>query len=179
MTLGSGLLLGLAPDPLPALSNASLTGLNSQLAPTSAPVEQEAATPPVKSIWERIVIHDTGTEAGDLRTLDRQHQSLGGCAYHFVITADGKVEASTRWRDQKLAPAAADGQQAGPNVVAGIQIVLVGNFEQHKPSPAQVAALNDLIADLVKTQGLPASATFLHRDLDTAAPRCPGAKFSR
>jgi len=169
MTLGSGLLLGLAPEPIRPLSRLPL----SALALVTEPVDYLATDVTALRDWHRIVIHECHDPAGSLEELDRAHRArFGGCAYHFVINADGTIEASTRWRQQALAPKEADG-----SLVPGIQVVLIGKFDRKPPAEQQLQALRRLVEQLSAKSGIPRHKVFLHSQLESV--NCPGPAFPR
>jgi len=132
--------------------------------------------------WKHIVIHHSGTDAGTLAGMDRFHREErrmeNGLAYHFVIgngkgMPDGRVETSHRWTRQL------DGghlASAGQNKTS-LGICLVGNFDQHPPTPKQLENLEALVRALMKRCGLKAAAVKTHQQINVIHTRCPGEKF--
>ncbi len=170
MTLGSGLLLALSGDPVEEVDVAALSGL---IRPTakSPPAPDVAAA----AAWQRIVIHSSRTAGGSLGQLEREHErAYGGCAYHFVISADGTVQASRRWERQEPAPPDADG-----STVRGIQVVLIGRFDNQPPGHDQFAALQSLVLKLTADHSIPKDRVLLHChvDGDPKVQDCPGRAF--
>jgi hypothetical protein len=134
--------------------------------------------------WKYLVLHHTATEAGSvesihdthLRNKDKNGKPWQGIGYHFVIgngdgMGDGEIEPTFRWR-QQLA-----GAHAGVNEYNqhGVGIVLVGNFEKHEPTRAQLAAAKRLVGTLGRRLQIPADHVIGHDEV--RATECPGAKF--
>lgn len=94
-------------------------------------------------------------------------------AYHFVITADGTVNQTLildEWSNHN-----------GYNNGHAIGVCLVGNFEEHEPTPAQMEALHTLIIWL--KAALPSIKTLMgHREYpvkqNETRTLCPGKYLS-
>ena len=123
--------------------------------------------------WTSIVIHHTATNAGSVESIHQSHlarkDSKGnnwlGIGYHFVIgngngMGDGEIEPTFRWKQQM------HGAHAGSTDYNqhGIGIALIGNFEEKPPTPAQLQAIKQLVADLKANYGIPASRVIGHGD---------------
>ncbi len=134
--------------------------------------------------WTSIVIHHTAAEAGSVESIHEAHQQRKdkdgnpwlGIGYHFVIgngngMGDGEIEPTFRWRQQMHGAHAGD-QQHNQH---GIGIAMVGNFEKHPPSPAQLAAVKRLVATLKLAYGISSSNVIGHSDIKATA--CPGKYF--
>lgn len=134
--------------------------------------------------WKYIVLHHTASEQGSVESIhaahvqrkDRQGQPWLGIGYHFVIgngrgMADGEIAPTFRWK-QQLA-----GAHAGVNEYnqQGIGIVLVGNFEQQPPTPAQCQAVKRLVSTLCRRFEISADRVVGHAAVKATA--CPGRKF--
>jgi hypothetical protein len=160
-------------------------------APKPPPVEARPRTsPPLAGIprdwtpgarannWRWIVLHHSATPAGGAKTFDKMHKQKGWdeLGYHFVIgngtdTADGQVEVGPRWTKQKHGAHAKTPDNRFNE--RGIGICLVGNFDNERPTRAQVAALNRLVAWLMKTYHLSAGDVLGH-EATGRATECPG-----
>ena len=132
--------------------------------------------------WKTIVIHHSGTTAGSAAAFDRYHrQTLGdpdGIKYHFVIgngngSPDGLIEITDRWRRQ-LDAAHLYHPANAPDSVA---ICLVGNFEDSRPTQAQLDAAAKLAYVLMRRFDMPLSRVLTHRMVDEDATVCPGRNF--
>jgi len=134
--------------------------------------------------WDYVVIHHTATVSGSVESIHRIHRrrqdAAGnpwrGIGYHFVIgngqgMEDGAIEPTFRWREQ-LAGAHAGVRNYNER---GIGVCLVGNFEKHPPTRAQLASLNRLITLLIREFGIPAGQVVRHGDIKST--NCPGKLF--
>lgn len=152
-------------------------------------VRPGAPVPIADGRWQAIVVHHTGSAAGSVDDLSRQHASwgLGSLGYHFVIgngngEADGAVLQGPRWYMQEAGAHVAD-RPAGAQPDAqwfnenAIGICLVGNGERRAFTDAQVSALVDLVESLQRACSIPDSAVYLHSDLAEVAS--PGRWFPR
>lgn len=131
--------------------------------------------------WECIVIHHSATEIGGAERFDKAHREKGWdeLGYHFVIgngsdTSDGQVEVGPRWREQKHGAHCFTPDEYFN--AHGIGICLVGNLDDHPPTPRQLRSLNKLVRYLCRAYDIPADHVYTHGDV-TGKTRCPGAKF--
>ncbi len=119
---------------------------------------------------DMIVVHHTKIPAMTVESIHDFHLSRGwaGIGYHKVILPDGTV-ADGR-------PEYAVGAHALGVNRRSIGIVLVGDLDVSRPSPAQMASLVVLTDDLARKYGLSAVNVVGHRDVykDTT---CPGLLF--
>lgn len=163
---------------------ANVGGTQSQATRNAEPVVFEWQPDATERRWIYLVLHHTGTDSGDVETIDASHRSrrdsLGnpwlGIGYHFLIgngsgMEDGAVEATFRWRQQ------IHGAHAGSTVhnANGIGICLVGNFQEHPPTSRQLRAVTKLVAALTARYKIPARLVIGH---DAVKPtECPGSLF--
>ncbi|MCA1808001.1 MAG: peptidoglycan recognition protein family protein, partial [Lentisphaerae bacterium] len=89
---------------------------------------------------------------------------FGDIAYHFVIDYTGKI-----WQGRSLCYKGAHVYGENAN---NLGIMLQGNFEEQRPSLAQVDALLALIRAARGAWRIPGSAVYGHRDLGRSI--CPG-----
>jgi hypothetical protein len=191
MALACGVLvLGDAegPRPIAAMSVVGLDAATEGIVPREAPLD--------RARWNSIVIHHSGTPAGDAGSIARMHASAGldGLGYHFVIgngqgLPDGYVEAGPRWHRQQPGAhvAAPDLRATGVAQVAnhaaradelnlhGIAICLIGNGERRPFTDRQLHELGALVRRMQASLGIPAERVFLHSDVAGAAG--PGRFF--
>lgn len=155
-------------------------------APTPAPVSPSPQFGTIPATWLPtvptnhwfwIVIHHSATPTGGAAAFDKMHRAKGWdeLGYHFVIgngtdTPDGKIEVGPRWPKQKWG--AHDKTPSNQYNEHGIGVCLVGNFDQTRPSPAQMKALEKLVAYLMKTYHIPTDHVLGHGE--TKATDCPG-----
>lgn len=158
------------PTPRPASVRAA-----PQAVPAGTPREWVPAV--ASNSWKWIVVHHSATPVGGAARFGREHQAKGWdeLGYHFVIgngtdTGNGAVEVGSRWPKQKWgAHCKTPGEEFNQH---GIGICLVGNFDNSKPTDAQLRALAKLVAYLQKAYKIPADHIIGHGD--AKATECPG-----
>jgi N-acetylmuramoyl-L-alanine amidase len=130
--------------------------------------------------WRYIVVHHSDTPAGSARKFDAAHRARGWemLGYDFVIgngteTRDGQIEPGPRWVYQYTG--AHTGTPDHKYNDYGIGICLVGNFENTRPTQAQMESLARLCAYFMRTYKIPATSILGHRDCKHTA--CPGANM--
>jgi N-acetyl-anhydromuramyl-L-alanine amidase AmpD len=134
--------------------------------------------------WTSIVIHHTASNRGSVESIHAAHlrrkdgsgRPWRGIGYHFVIgngngMPDGEVEATFRWRAQ-IHGAHAGNKEHNEH---GIGIALIGNFEQNRPTAAQLAAVKRLVAVLKQSYGIASKDVLGHNSVKATA--CPGKFF--
>jgi len=137
----------------------------------------------ISSRWTCVVIHHSAGEVGGAEAFDRHHRNVrkwDELGYHFVIgngsnTADGQIEVGSRWTKQKHGAHCKTPDNYYND--HGIGICLVGNFNHHPPTPAQMASLARLTAFLMRECGLGISRIRTHGGI-THRTECPGSQFS-
>jgi N-acetyl-anhydromuramyl-L-alanine amidase AmpD len=150
----------------------------------AAPVSPHKPDPNPASRWKYIVVHHSASDSGSAEVFGEWHRQKGwkSLGYHFVIgngagSGDGEVEAGPRWADQSAgAHCLTRGDEFNQH---GIGSCLVGNFEQTRPTPAQLAALNDLIARLAREYHIRPENILGHNEAfaragETKTTQCPG-----
>lgn len=136
--------------------------------------------------WRAIVIHESGTPAGDMASLERRHFQAGraGLGFHFVVgngqgMEDGLVGVGYRW-DRQLPGAHAPAQWrasarggmldgAGLNDSA-IAICVIGNSDRRPWSDRQQRETANLVRALQRECGIPDEAVHAARDLSSPVP---------
>jgi len=132
--------------------------------------------------WRYILVHHTAGTVGKALLVDRIHRERGfaeGLGYHFLIDngslgkGNGQVEVAPRWI----------GQERGAHCKASnmndksIGISLVGNFNNKKPSAAQLHTLTRLVGLLGGYYEIPVTNVLPHRLVPGARTDCPGNLF--
>lgn len=147
----------------------------------------ESPAPVDAGRWQAIVIHHSGSSAGTLEDIARQHRGWGlpSIGYHFVIgngngEPDGDVLACPRWTNREPgAHVAARPEGASPDAAwfneHAIGICLVGNGERRSFTDAQLASLVRQVRQLQAAYGIPDSNVVLHSQL--AEVSSPGRWF--
>ncbi len=138
-----------------------------------------------KGRWRYLVVHNSGTRQGNARIFDYYHRRVrhmpNGMAYQFVIgngngSGNGKIEIGPRWT----------GQLAGGHCASdylnniAIGICLVGDFNRHDPTRAQLAALEELVNYLRKRVGRIDRQLAIvkgHKEINPKPTDCPGRRF--
>ena len=162
------------PEPGPTDVMADLAALNSLVWP--ADIAPGGA-------WQYIVVHHSATPSATLRSLEQFHSDKGfeGVGYHFLInngrapgTADGKITPTVRWIEQRAGAHTKVANHPEYNV-QGIGICLVGNFEEERPTVAQMASLEMLVQVLRERYNVPLERIIGHGELKNT--KCPGKRF--
>jgi N-acetyl-anhydromuramyl-L-alanine amidase AmpD len=104
--------------------------------------------------WKWIVIHHSGSDHGNTRSIDAEHEKnrgWEGIGYHFVIgngapMALGRIEATFRWRLQR------HGAHAGVERYnhEGIGICVIGDYDHEPLDPFVEQRLVELCALLIR-----------------------------
>lgn len=134
--------------------------------------------------WQAIVIHDSGTPAGDLASIERRHQQAGlaGLGFHFVVgngqgMDDGAIAVGPRWERQLAGAHAPRGWRtpvrAGGAVVldavalnqSAIAICLVGRADRRPFTDRQCREVRALVRQLQVEFGIPDRAVFMACEL--------------
>lgn len=133
--------------------------------------------------WTSIVIHHSATPSATFEAIRQYHLGLGfeGVGYHFVInngkapgTMDGQIIATARWLEQRAGAHTLIDRHPEYNS-EGIGICLVGHFEEHEPTPKQMAALEMLVLALAERYDIPLDRIVGHGELKNT--KCPGRLF--
>lgn len=132
--------------------------------------------------WQYIVLHHTASTYATVESINEAHLKRGweGIGYHFVIgngngIPDGTIEPTFRWTQQRHG-AHTGGKGVDPIYnQAGIGIVLVGNFDETRPTAAQVASASRLVRTLQTAYHLQRDHIIGHRDAKST--ECPGKHF--
>ncbi len=133
--------------------------------------------------WKSIVIHHSGGNFGNAAHFDKYHRTVkkwNELGYHFVIgngngSVDGLIEVGPRWTKQKHGAHCKTGDNFYND--HGIGICLVGNFENTRPTGAQMQSLRRLVNFLTRETGILPSKIVSHGDV-TGKTECPGRYFS-
>ncbi len=133
-------------------------------------------------IWKYIIIHHTAGEVGKALLIDQLHRKRGfeeGIGYDFLIDngtvgkGNGQLEVAPRWLKQEEG---AHCKAGGMNLV-GIGIGLVGNFDEGRPTPAQMRTLVKLVGSLGKYYRIASKNILGHSQVPGAHTDCPGKRF--
>ncbi len=117
-----------------------------------------------------VILHHSASGDVDAAEVDRWHKEAGsfGVGYHYLIQFDGTCE---RGRAERQS-----GAHAGPEYNSrSLGVMLAGNFEEHKPTDAQMRRLKWLLEARMPEYGLGAHCLVKHRTKRATA--CPGKHF--
>lgn len=137
---------------------------------------------PIRRKWQYLVVHHSGTREGNARYFDYYHRKVrgmeNGLAYHFVIgngvdSGDGEIEVGSRWTRQ-IQGGHVKGEALNE---ISIGVCLVGNFEETRPSKAQIIALVELVRYINQRCGRAQPEFLMHREINVRHTACPGKKF--
>jgi N-acetyl-anhydromuramyl-L-alanine amidase AmpD len=151
---------------------------------SAANIEAIRRAPVKRARWKFVIVHNSGTRQGSARVFDYYHRRVrrmrNGLAYHFVIgngtsTRDGQIEIGDRWSRQ------ARGGHVHSDYMnnIGLGICLVGDFNRHQPTRAQLEATEELIKYLQDRCGSGRFSVRPHREVNPPrwATDCPGDVF--
>lgn len=125
---------------------------------------------------QRITIHHDGMPPAALRSrgdvaarIDLIREShlargWGDIGYHFVVDPAGNV-----WEGR---PLAWQGAHVGRQNEGNVGVLVLGNFEEQRPTGQQVGAVDDFVADLMARYRVSVGRVHTHRELAQTA--CPG-----
>ena len=159
--------------------------------PVRPPVHVDPAVPPHDVAWDItipprpwrwIVIHHSASDTGSAAAFDTFHRETrlwDELGYHFVIgngtgSRDGLVEVGSRWPKQKWGAHCRVGDDEEYNDF-GIGICLVGDFEKHRPTAAQMASLARLVDYLTAKYHIDDAHIIGHGTVGQT--KCPGRFF--
>jgi N-acetylmuramoyl-L-alanine amidase len=159
-------------------------------APTVPPQKQQAKRQPwvppgwippggISTRWQCIVIHHSATPSGSAAEFHQAHLARGWdeLGYHFVIgngtgSGDGQIEVGPRWYKQKHGAHCKTANNYHNE--HGIGICLVGDFDQTRPTRAQMESLRRLVAFLMIKCNIPANQVIGHGEAPGTSTACPG-----
>jgi hypothetical protein len=136
----------------------------------------------IQQRWKCIVVHHSADDVNGPDQIDAFHRQRGWdeMGYHFVIGngvgyPDGQIYVGSRWLRQKHgAHCKVPGNYYNEH---GIGICLIGNFENHRPTPAQMRGLATLCRFLCNECNIPETQVLTHVGI-TGKTKCPGRHFS-
>jgi hypothetical protein len=131
--------------------------------------------------WRFIIVHHSATPTGNAAKFDADHRAQGWdeLGYDFVIgngtlSGDGQIEIGPRWVKQTTGAHCKVAGHPEYNEL-GIGICLVGNFNETRPTEAQMRSLAWLIRGLMERYHIPKSRVLGHGMLKPTD--CPGKQF--
>jgi N-acetyl-anhydromuramyl-L-alanine amidase AmpD len=119
---------------------------------------------------KRIVVHHAGVNDASAESMATYHvrkRGWPGIGYHYVITRGGGV--------YKCQPLLVVSNHCGKYNREAIGVCLIGNFETRYPTPGQLEAGVELVAELAVVYHVGAACIQGHREVVGARTLCPGA----
>lgn len=190
--IGCGEGSGLLREPPPPIFEPRRSGSQGVLEPPMPPAPQPQRPPAqtgpndwqargLERPWQFIILHHSATACGSAAEFDRIHRARGWdeLGYHFVIdngrgNPDGLVEIGSRWVKQKHGAHCKVENHPEYNDY-GVGICLVGNFDETRPTPAQVDACGHMVRFLSARYRVPPNRIYGHGQLKPT--HCPGRYF--
>jgi hypothetical protein len=158
------------PDRLPSAPG----GVLSRREWTSAGVIYSLANP--MNGVSRITVHHSAIPAGHIRSkaesvrmlenIRRNHlaQQWADIGYHYIIDPSGRI-----WEGR---PVQYQGAHVKLNNEHNLGVMLLGNFEEERPTSAALAALDTFVSDRMRTYRIPITRIYTHQEIMATA--CPG-----
>jgi N-acetyl-anhydromuramyl-L-alanine amidase AmpD len=119
-----------------------------------------------------IIIHQSATLRIDttFESIKRYHLSLGwgNIAYHYFITADGKIR---KGRNERVA---GTHTKAGGMSLKSLGVCVAGTFDNEKPTAAQLKSLEQILKNLAAKYKIPKERILGHLEVPGAVTQCPG-----
>jgi hypothetical protein len=117
-------------------------------------------------------VNSMAEAAHRLETIRTSHVVGRGWAdigYHYVIDPSGRV-----WEGRSLRY---QGAHVEDNNEHNLGIVLMGNFDQHAPTPQALASLDRFLAEQMSRYNVSLRRVYTHREIKPTA--CPGRNLQR
>jgi len=104
-----------------------------------------------------------------IEAIRRAHLGRGWAdiGYHFIVDPAGRIYEGR--------PAVWQGAHVKDHNEGNIGVMALGNFDQQRPTDAQVEGVRRVVASLMRELRVPVSATRTHREWAPTA--CPGANL--
>jgi len=159
------------PTPAPAVPQETVNGRAAWA--TSSPIPRRMD--PMLPI-RRLTVHHDGMPPVDLRSereiaaridlIRRAHQGKGwgDIGYHYIVDPMGKV-----WEGR---PLNWQGAHVAGNNEGNLGVMVLGNFQKQRPTPAQLDTLDRFIAAQVNGRRIGINNVFTHQEFAPTA--CPG-----
>lgn len=84
--------------------------------------------------------------------------------YHYIIDPDGRIWAAR--------PTNIEGAHVRETNQHNLGIMVLGNFDQHRPTSRALQSLNAFVVSQMRTHRVPVSQVYTHQELKSSA--CPG-----
>lgn len=143
---------------------------------TRAGVANQSDINPMLPISRITIHHDgmdsfTSTSQADaarrlemIRTAHTRQRKFADIGYHYVVDPGGRVWEARSVRYQ--------GAHVQDNNEGNLGVMCLGNFDQHRPSSAQISALDRFVASQMKRYNVAINRVYTHQEINPTA--CPG-----
>lgn len=101
--------------------------------------------------------------------LNRRPEPFGDIGYHYIIDPAGRI-----WEGRPLRYQGAHVERKNEH---NLGIMVMGNFEQQRPTQAQLLSLERFVIDQMKRYQVPVSRLYTHREIGDTL--CPGRNLQR
>ncbi|MDX2115204.1 MAG: peptidoglycan recognition family protein [Planctomycetota bacterium] len=133
---------------------------------------------------ERITIHHDAMESTGIRSqgdaarrmalvrnghVNRRPEPFADIGYHFVIDPQGRV-----WEAR---PLAYQGAHVKGQNEHNLGIMVMGNFDRHRPTSSQVQTLESFVCAMMRKYQVPVGRVKTHQEM--ASTECPGRNLQR
>ncbi len=109
-----------------------------------------------------------GTSVQRLNSIRRSHIDRGptwvDIGYHYIIDTEGRV-----WEGR---PVSIEGAHVAKTNDHNLGIMCMGNFNEHRPTQAQLNTLDGFVAAQMRAYRVPMARVYTHQEIGTSA--CPG-----
>lgn len=96
--------------------------------------------------------------------ITRKPEPFADIGYHYIIDPSGRI-----WEGR---PIAYQGAHVEAQNEHNLGVMLMGNFDEQRPTKAQLLALESFMVDRMRYYRIPVSRVYTHRELKSTA--CPG-----
>lgn len=154
----------------------NIGGLQPRSAWGAAPPQSTSINPMRPIEW--ITIHHEGvsytgrtrsaarSRVQSIQATHQRQRNWADIGYHFLIDRQGLV---WQGREMRYQGAHVSGQNEG-----NIGVMLMGNFQEQRPTSEQVAGLQRTVLTLQRRFRVPVAKVRTHQEWPTAATECPG-----
>ncbi|MFO0858624.1 MAG: peptidoglycan recognition family protein [Phycisphaerales bacterium] len=112
-----------------------------------------------------------GASVQRLNSVRRSHLDRGptwvDIGYHYIIDPEGRI-----WEGR---PISIEGAHVANTNDHNLGIMCMGNFNEHRPTQAQLNTLDGFVAAQMRAYRVPMSRVYTHRELGTT--ECPGTNL--
>ncbi len=113
-----------------------------------------------------VALRSRGDVAARIELIRTSHtqRGWGDIGYHFVVDPNGNI-----WEGR---PLSWQGAHVGSQNEGNIGVLVLGNFQEQRPTGPQIGALDNFVADLMSRYRVGVNRVHTHREL--AKTECPG-----